>query len=150
MRVPAVVGSFPVPFRSGSGGKRFPVRIECVRVGGAACTTTRDRLRAAGVDDAAVAGAGGTAGRDVQRLLVGPWRVIRSDPALQQLQRGPAASGVYVRPSASGGSIAVLNASGRPAGTLAAGAGLVAATRIGDKQPTWAVTGVDEAIGTAA
>jgi hypothetical protein len=150
MRVPAVVGSFPEPFRSGSGGKRFPVRIECVRVGGAACTTTRDRLRAAGVDDAAVAGAGGTAGKDVLRLLVGPWRVIRADPALQQLQRGPSASGVYVRPSASGGSVALLNASGRPAGTLAPGSGLIAATRIGDQQPTWAITGVDDAGALAA
>ena len=150
MRVPAVVGSFPEPFRSGSGGKRFPVRIECVHVGQAACTTTRDRLRAAGVADAAVAGVGGSAGKDVLRLIVGPWRVIRSDPALQQLQGGPSASGVYVRPSASGGSIALLNTSGRPAGALAAGAGLIAATRIGDQQPTWAVTGVDEAGALAA
>src|SRR6185437_12018962 len=29
VRVPAVVGAFPEPFHFGSGGKRFPVRIEC-------------------------------------------------------------------------------------------------------------------------
>jgi hypothetical protein len=150
MRVPAVVGSFPEPFRSGSGGKRFPVRIECVKVGDSACNTARDRMRGAGVADAAVAGAGGTAGKDVLRVLVGPWRVIRADPALQQLQRGPSASGVYVRPSASGGAIALLDASGRPTGALGPGGGLVAATRIGDQQPTWAVTGVDEAGALAA
>ena len=143
MRVPAVVGSFPEPFRSGSGGKRYPVRIECAQVGDAACNTARNRMRAAGVADAAVAAVGGTAGKDVLRVLVGPWRAVRGDPALQQLQRGPAASGVYVRPSAAGGSIALLDAAGRPVGTLGPGAGVVAATRIGDQQPTWAVTGVD-------
>jgi len=149
MRVPAVVGSFPQPFRSGSGGKRFPVRIDCAQVGGAACTTVQDRLRAAGVTDAAVAGVGGTAGKEVLRVVVGPWRTVRADPALQQLQRGPAASGVFVRPSPSGAAIALLDPSGRPTGTLGPGAGLVAATRIGDQQPTWAVTGVDAA-GTLA
>ena len=150
MRVPAVVGSFPEPFRSGSGGKRFPVRIDCARVGDAACTTARDRLRAAGVADAAVAGLGGTAGKEVLRVVVGPWRAVRVDPAAQQLERGPAGSGVYVRPSPTGASIALLDASGRRAGTLGPGAGLVAATRIGDQQPTWAVTGVDAAGALAA
>src|SRR5439155_22950652 len=29
MRVPAVVGSFPEPFLHGTGGKRYPVRIDC-------------------------------------------------------------------------------------------------------------------------
>jgi Domain of unknown function (DUF4430) len=145
MRVPAVVGSFPEPFRSGSGGKRYPVRIECAHVGDAACDAARDRLRASGVPDAAVAGVGGTAGRDLLRVLVGPWRALRGDPALQQLQHGPSASGVYARPAASGASIAVLDVRGRTVGTLGAGAGLVAATRLGDQQPTWAVTGVDEA-----
>jgi hypothetical protein len=150
MRVPAVVGSFPEPFRSGTGGKRLPVRIECTQVGGPACTTARDRLRAAGVTDAAVAAAGGTAGKDVLRVAVGPWRVLRADPALQQLQRGPSASGVYVRPSANGDSIGLLDASGKPTAVLGPGAGLVAATRLGDQEPTWAVTGVDAAGALAA
>jgi hypothetical protein len=149
-RVSAVVGSFPEPFRSGSGGKRFPVRIECAHVGDAACTTARDRLRAAGATDAAVAAVGGTAGKDVLRILVGPWRAIRSDPALQQLMRGPAASGVYAAPAPSGASIAILDQSGRQERTLGAGSGLIAATRLGDQQPTWAVTGTDDAGVTAA
>jgi hypothetical protein len=150
MRVPAVVGSFPEPFRSGSGGKRYPVRIECARVGDAACQAARDRLRAAGVADAAVAGVGGTAGRDLLRVLVGPWRALRGDPALHQLQRGPSASGVYARPAPSGASIAVLDGRGRAVRALGPGAGLVAATRLGDQQPTWAVTGVDGAGALAA
>ena len=150
MRVPAVVGSFPEPFRSGSGGKRYPVRIECAQVGDATCDAARDRLRAAGVPAAAVAGVGGTAGRGLQRVGGGAWKTLRGDPALQQLQHGPSASGVYARPAASGASIAVLDDRGRTVGTLGPGAGLVAATRLGDQQPTWAVTGVDEAGALAA
>jgi hypothetical protein len=150
IRVPAVVGSFPQPFLSGSGGKRFPVRIECATVGDAACTTARDRLVAAGVGTAAVAGVGGTAGQEVLRVLVGPWRTVRSDPALEQLDRGPRLSGVFVRPAPDASAIAVLDAAGKTVRTLGPGDGLVAATRIGDQQPTWAVTGVDAAGALAA
>jgi hypothetical protein len=150
VRVPAVVGAFPEPFHFGSGGKRFPVRIECASVGDAACHTTEDRLVAAGVGTAAVAGVGGTSGKEVLRVLVGPWRIVGGDPALEQLGRGPTLSGVFVRPAPSGTAIAVLNAAGRTVRTLGPGDGLVAATRIGDQQPTWAVTGVDEAGALAA
>jgi hypothetical protein len=148
-RVPAVVGSFPEPFLSGSGGKRFPVRVECAQVGDTACTTARQRLRAAGIGGAFVAGVGGTAGKEVLRIVVGPWRAIRSDTALQ-LMRGPAASGVYARPAPSGATIALLDANGRQVRTLGAGAGLIAATRLGDQQPTWTVTGTDDAGAAAA
>jgi hypothetical protein len=150
VRVTAVVGSFPQPFRSGSGGKRFPVRIECATVGDAACNTARDRLVAAGVGTAAVAGVGGTAGQEVLRIEVGPWKAIRVDPAVAQLARGPQLSGVFARPAPDGGSIAVLDAGGQTVRTLGPGDGLVAATRIGDQQPTWAVTGVDTAGALAA
>ena len=150
VRVPAVVGAFPEPFHFGSGGKRFPVRIECAAVGDVACTTARDRIAAAGVGTAAVAGIGGTAGQEVLRVVVGPWRTIRGDPALAQLDHGPGLSGVFVSPAPDGASIAVLDAAGRPVRTLAPGDGLVAATRIGDQQPTWAVTGVDAAGAAAA
>jgi len=150
VRVPAVVGAFPEPFHFGSGGKRFPVRIECASVGDAACHTTEDRLVAAGVGTAAVAGVGGTSGKEVLRVLVGPWRIVGGDPALEQLGRGPTLSGVFVRPAPSGTAIAVLNAAGQTVRTLGPGDGLVAATRIGDQQPTWAVTGVDEAGALAA
>jgi hypothetical protein len=149
-RVPAVVGSFPEPFRSGSGGKRFPVRIECARVGGAACRTARDRLVAAGVGTAAIAGTGGTAGQEVLRVVVGPWRAIRADPALAQLDAGPRISGVFARPAPDAGSIALLGPAGETVRTLRLGDGLVAATRVGDQQPTWAVTGVDDAGSLAA
>ena len=47
--VPAVVGSFPEPFLHGSGGKRLPVRVECMELNGEACKTVVARIRAAGV-----------------------------------------------------------------------------------------------------
>jgi len=37
MRVPAVVGSFPEPFVSGSGGKKLPVRLDCAPQSGRVC-----------------------------------------------------------------------------------------------------------------
>ena len=89
-------------------------------------------------------------GKEVLRVLVGPWRIVGGDPALEQLGRGPTLSGVFVRPAPSGTAIAVLNAAGHTVRTLGPGDGLVAATRIGDQQPTWAVTGVDEAGALAA
>jgi hypothetical protein len=149
-RVPAVVGAFPQPFRSGSGGKRFPVRIECATVGDAACNVARDRLVAAGIGTAAVAGVGGTAGQQVLRVEVGPWKAIRIDPAMAQLADGPRISGVFARPAPNGSSIAVLDPAGATVRTLGPGDGLIAATRIGDQQPTWAVTGVDAAGALAA
>jgi hypothetical protein len=39
----------------------------------------------------------------------------------------------------------VLDAQGRPVETLAAGSGIVAATRFEQQQPTWTVSGTDEA-----
>ena len=91
-----------------------------------------------------------SSGKEVLRVLVGPWRIVGGDPALEQLGRGPTLSGVFVRPAPSGTAIAVLNAAGQTVRTLGPGDGLVAATRIGDQQPTWAVTGVDEAGALAA
>ena len=53
--IPAVVGSFPEPFRHGIGGKRLPVRVECESVAGVACRTVVSRLRARGVPAAVAA-----------------------------------------------------------------------------------------------
>ena len=39
--IPAVVGSFPEPFTSGIGGKRYPVTLECAADVSAACARVR-------------------------------------------------------------------------------------------------------------
>jgi hypothetical protein len=140
--VPAVVGSFPEPFLNGVAGKRLPVRVECADVGGRPCRSVTATLRAAGVP-AAVAPLGSGAEPMTLRVLVAPWIQLRSDPQAAAIQRGPGASGVYVRFSPDGRTLTPLDRDGRAAGSLGAGAGLIAATASEEHVPTWVVTGPD-------
>lgn len=140
---PAVVGSFPEPFTGGIEGKRLPVRVECDQPAAAACTTVTRQLRAVGVTTA-VAAPSGAPSPDVLRVLVGTFRGLARDAAVQALEHGPSASGVYARVAGSGGSIELLDARGATRATLGAGSGLVAATRHGEDAPVWVVAGTDE------
>ena len=139
MHVPAVVGSWPQPFAGGYDGKRHPVRVEC-RGGGGACSLARRRVVAA-----AAAGSGQSSGQPI-RVLVGPWRSLRSDPNAARLEQGPQSSGVFARfePRAGGFALRALDQSGKPGRLLLRGAGLVAATRSYDSPPLWLVTGTDQ------
>jgi hypothetical protein len=143
MRVPAVVGSFPEPFVHGVGGRRLPVRVECVDPEAPACDTVFKTLGALGVP-AAKGGLRTAQTEQTLRVVVGPWRAARDELALRQIESGPARSGVYARPSADGRRIVTLDPRGRPSRTLTAGGGLVAAVRRGDEPPVWAVTGTDD------
>jgi hypothetical protein len=105
-------------------------------------------LRAVGVP-AAQAALGTTFDPDTLRVVVGPWSAARSDPAARQVEGGPTVSGVYARFDAGGKRLVLLDATGRARRTYAAGAGLIAATRLGDRAPTWVIAGTDAA-GTAA
>jgi hypothetical protein len=147
-RVPAVVGSFPEPFAHGAQGKRYPVVLECDDDAQDACSTVADRLGAAGVI-AARQTLGTGVGEKTLRVLVGRWSVLREDQALEQIDRGPAASGVYARFGDDGALLELLDAQGRSVRALGPGAGLVAATRFEQQAPTWAITGTDAA-GVAA
>jgi hypothetical protein len=140
--VPAVVGSFPEPFLHGMGGKRLPVRVECVEVSGKACQTVVARLRSAGVP-AAIAAIGPGDEPSTLRVLVGPWPAVRGTPATQAIERGPRASGVYARLPERGQTLTLLDPDGRATRSLGAGAGLIAATRYGEGAPEWIVTGTD-------
>ncbi|HSR94406.1 MAG TPA: DUF4430 domain-containing protein [Solirubrobacterales bacterium] len=140
MRVPAVVGSWPQPFRGGYDGKRRPVAVDCLD-GGGACAAVRGALAAAGVS------VSGGLPQDAIRVLVGPWGRVREDPAAAQIESGPQASGVFadfVR-HGTGFGLVGLGVDGKPARTFGPAAGLVAATRRYEAPPTWVVTGVDEA-----
>jgi hypothetical protein len=144
MRIPAVVGSFPEPFVSGNGGRKLPVRLVCLGDGAdEACDEVETRLRDAGVTDTARSVLEQSAGREVLRVLVGPWSQLRRDTAARKLESGPQQSGVFARPSEAGEKIELLDDTGRVDRTLGAGGGLLAATRIEAQQPTWIVTGVD-------
>jgi hypothetical protein len=149
MRVPAVVGSYPEPFLHGSGGKIFPVRLDCAQNAERACSEVADRLERAGVG-ASTTAIGAPAGKEVMRLVVGEWGDVRQDAAAEQIEQGPDKSGVFARFSAAGAGagryrLDLLDAGTRVVRTLAAGAGLVAATRFEEQQPTWVVAGTDRA-----
>lgn len=149
MRIPAVVGSFPEPFTSGNEGKRFALRIDCAPDSRRACEEVRDRLKLAGVEGGGMAVIGQQVGDGLARVIVGRWQDVRQDPAAQQIERGPSVSGVFARFERGGSRLALIEPRGRVLRTLGAGAGLVAATRFEDQQPTWVVTGTD-AVGVAA
>jgi uncharacterized protein DUF4430 len=146
--VPAVVGSFPEPFIHGIAGRRLPTRLECIAPGSAGCEAVQKHLTDAGIL-APEGGLQSSLAKETLRVLVGPYRALRADGAVRQLEHGPQASGVYARPSPDGGAIATLDADGRTVRRLRAGTGLVAATRFEGGQPVWIVTGTDEA-GVAA
>jgi hypothetical protein len=154
--VPAVVGSWPQPFRDGYEGRRHPVAVECLG-GGAACGEVRARLRSMG------ARLVGGAPADALRVLVGPWARVREDPTAAQIETGPQESGVFAQftsgrraekyapapvlgPSAGGDAYVLhgLDEGGESARAFGPGAGLVAATRRYEALPVWLVTGTTQ------
>jgi Domain of unknown function (DUF4430) len=145
MRVPAVVGEFPEPFAHGAEGKRYPIRIDCADGAEATCHDVADALERADID-ASTTAIGAVTGKDVLRLVVGDWQSVRADAAARQIEEGPQKSGVFARfgPGSQGPELLLLDRFGRVVQRLAAGGGLVAATRFEEQQPTWVVTGVDE------
>ena len=141
--VNAVVGQFPEPFTHGAEGKRYPVVIQCAKDSEASCRTVSEQLSAIGAH-ASRQTLGTNVETEVLRVLVGRWQDVRRDQALRLIDRGPATSGVFARFDDDGGRLELLDAHGGVARTLGAGAGLVAAVKLGDQVPTWTVTGTDE------
>jgi hypothetical protein len=145
MRVPAVVGSYPAPFLSGSEGKLFPVRVDCAQDAQDECRDVTERLDRVGVV-ASTTAIGAAAGENVLRVLVGRWEDVRRDAAAREIEEGPGKSGVFARPGegAAGYELDLLDARGRVVRRLGAGAGIVAAARFEEQQPTWVVAGTDD------
>lgn len=144
MSVPAIVGAFPEPFLSGTGGKRIPTRVECDDDESFACEEVKRRLLDEGVK-ATGGPLGAPAASDLLRVVVAPWPVARDLRAVAALERAPEESGVFARFTSDGQTLALLDEAGRPVRDLEAGAGLVAATSVPDQQAVWLVTGVDDA-----
>jgi hypothetical protein len=143
--VPAVVGQYPEPFLHGIDGRRLPTRVECVDTKDPSCSAVADQLTELGLP-AARGGVGNSFVSETLRILVGPWRALREENTAKLIERGPATSGVFVRPAADGRSMTLLDARGRPTRTLGAGTGLIAATAAEDnRDPVWVVTGTDAA-----
>ncbi|WP_320672432.1 hypothetical protein [Patulibacter defluvii] len=139
-----VVGSFPEPFLHGFDGKRWPVRVECTEPRAQACRMVRDVLVRYGIP-AATTALRSSYNPETARIAVGRWSAIREDPAAGLLEMGVGISGIFARPDRDGRRIALLDAEGRTARTLGAGAGLIVASRYRDEPPSWAVTGTDDA-----
>ena len=144
--VPAVAGSFPEPFLHGVAGKRVPVRVECTDPSSDACNAVADRLTKLGVV-AARGGINAGVNDETIRVLVGPWGELRAtrDDTVRDVDAGPRTSGVFARFGPGGQELAVLDGAGATAETLTGDTGLVAATKVGDHEPVWFVTGTDEA-----
>ncbi len=144
-RVPAVVGAFPEPFRTGEKGRRFPVRIECSDLESDACNQVYERFTELGIV-AARGGLGTSGGDETIRVVVGPWSDVRDrDTVARSLSEGPRVNGIFARMRDGGRTLVTLDDRGREVQRLGAGTGLIAAGRDGEFPPTWLVTGTDDA-----
>lgn len=141
--VPAIVGAFPEPFLHGQKGKRFPTRVECAS-STKSCDTVQNALDGEGVPTGS-GSLGSEARGGVLRVEVGKWADLRRLQDLDQLEQGPAASGVYARFTPGGAALELLDERGKVGQRAPAGTGLVAAIIPPDQQPLWVVTGVDDA-----
>ena len=145
MRVPAIVGAFPEPFVSGTGGKRRPVRVECEDVGSPSCSEARDRLQRVGVPTSGSSlGAPGT--EEVTRLVVARWPRARGVRGASALEDGPESSGVFARFSADDQTLELLDERGHPVRRVRRGdgVGLVLALQPRADELVWIVTALDE------
>jgi hypothetical protein len=142
-RIPAIVGAYPEPFRSGTEGERLPVRLECADPGGQTCDDVKETLTAVGarVSTAQLAAAGGS---ELIRVLVGRWDELRDVRTPALLEQGPEASGVFARFTDDGERLELLDEGGDPVRTADAGTGLVAASALEEQAVVWMVTGIDE------
>jgi hypothetical protein len=145
MRVPAIVGAYPEPFTSGSGGKRRPVRVECEDAQSPACTQARDRLQREGVPTSGSSlGAPGV--EEVTRLVVARWPRARGVGDASTLEDGPESSGVFARFMKDGQTLELLDEHGRTVRRVRRGdgVGLVMALQPRADELVWIVTALDE------
>ena len=87
--IPAVVGSFPEPFVSGLGGKRYPTTLECAGDVGTACKQVTAALDAAHVPVASqLIGTG--SGPATLGVVVGTWSEVASQVGASWSPTAPA------------------------------------------------------------
>lgn len=142
-RIPAIVGAYPEPFRSGSEGKRLPIRLECADQGDQACTDVKDTLTAVG-GRVSSAQLGASGGEELIRVVVGRWEDVRDLRTPATLEEGPADSGVFARFADEGERLELLDERGEVVRIAEAGTGLVAATAFEEQATVWIVTGIED------
>lgn len=126
----AIVGAFPRPLESAG------AKLECLPAESDGCTAAKTALGAASVET-------NSAAADAVKVYVGEWSQLKGKPGVPDLTAPAADNGAFASVSGDGKSIVVINDQGLPAQRLEAGAGLIAASRVGTKV-TWIVTGVDQ------
>lgn len=142
MRVPAVVGQFPEPFVNGFEGASPTTVVDC-RADGEVCEGVAQTLAKAGAKLA-------TEAEDATRLLVGTWQALAADRDVAAFARGPLRSGVYLEIVAgddhdsAGIELVALDQRGEERARYGSGYGFIAATRRGERPPTWVIAGVDD------
>jgi hypothetical protein len=149
--VPAVVGSYPEPFLSGSGGQSYPTVVTCGPGFTKACQTVTKSLGGSGVK-VSFQGLGTGSGSDSLALLVGTFNQLQGVIASELLKAGPGDSGVYAQFVGPHGQVLeVDNPAGDVVGTYHGSVGLIAAIeQEGLNEPVWLVTGTDQAGVNAA
>ena len=142
-RIPAIVGAFPEPFRSGTDGDRLPVRVECADTGAGVCSDVKDALARAGarVSTAQIGASGGT---ELIRVLVGRWEQVRDVRTAALLEEGPETSGVFAQFADGGERLELLDERGEVARDAPVGSGIVAALAPEDQGIVWIVSGPDD------
>ena len=141
--IPAIVGAYPEPFRSGTEGDRLPIRLECADSESQVCEDVKDELTSVGgrVSSSQLAATGGL---EVVRVLVGRWDQIREVRTPATLEQGPAESGVFARFVNDEQRLELLDDRGERVRDAPAGTGLVAATALEQQAVVWMVTGFDD------
>jgi len=142
-RIPAIVGGYPEPFRSGTEGERLPTRLECADTDDEACRDVKEALTAAGarVSSSQLAPSGG---EELVRVLVGTWDELREVRTPATLEEGPDASGVFAQFVDEGTRLELLDEDGDVARTAEPATGLVAATALEEQAVVWIVTGLED------
>jgi hypothetical protein len=144
--VPAVVGSFPEPFTTGTAGRKFPTVLSCGQNVTASCDLVAKEMRRQGVN-VGIQLLGGGSGSDSLAIIVGTWADLRGVIATDLIESGPKSSGVYAEfVGTRGQAIELDNPNGSVVQTLHGTAGLIAATeQPGLNEPVWLVTGTNTA-----
>ena len=142
-RIPAIVGAYPEPFRSGSEGERLPIRLECADQGDQACSDVKDTLAAVG-GRVSSSQLGASGGQELVRVVVGRWEDVRVLRTPATLEEGPGDSGVFARFADGGERLELLDERGEVVRTAETGTGLVAATALEEQAVVWIVTGIDD------
>jgi hypothetical protein len=145
MRVPAIVGAFPEPFRHGLEGERRPVRVECEDAEAPVCDEAKERLEAVGVSPSG-ASLGAPGIETVTRLVVARWPRARIVRGAAGLEEGPEATGVFARFVPGERVLELLDEDGDVARRVEPGdgVGLVLAMRPRADELVWLVTALDE------